>query len=154
MPLHEATVSWRQTSGDFAKGTYNRAHQWAFDGGATCPASASPHVVPPPMSDPLGIDPEEAFIAAIAACHMLWFLDIARRSGYAAATYHDRAQGQLTANDAGKLWLSHVDLRPRTTWADKVPSRQVLERLHHEAHENCYIANSVTTRIDVWPESK
>lgn len=149
MPTHDATVSWRLTSGDFARGTYGRTHQWAFDGGATCLASASPHVVPPPMSDPAGIDPEEAFVAAIASCHMLWFLDIARRAGYVAASYRDHAKGQMTANGAGKLWLSRVDLRPCITWTGDAPSQQTLRALHHEAHENCYIANSVRTMVEV-----
>lgn len=151
MSIHEATVSWQLTTGDFAKGTYNRLHTWTFDGGATYLSSASPQVVPPPLTDPAGVDPEEAFVAAIASCHMLWFLDLARRAGYAAASYRDLAQGQLTSNTEGKHWLAQVDLSPRVTWTNVAPHRQIVEGLHHAAHENCYIANSVKTKIEVHP---
>lgn len=149
MSNHEATISWGLVTGDFAKGTYTRDHKWEFDGGAVCHASASPFVVPPPFSNPEGVDPEEAMVAAIASCHMLWFLDIARRAGYVVASYKDQAIGKMEANEKGKLWLSQVHLRPNISWIGEPPPPDSLKVLHHEAHENCYIANSVKTRIEV-----
>lgn len=149
MSSHKATISWSLVTGDFAKGTYGRAHQWEFDGGTVCQASASPFVVPAPFSNPEGVDPEEALVAAIASCHMLWFLDVARRAGYVVASYQDQAIGKMQTNEKGKLWLSQVNLSPIISWIGEPPLPETLETLHHEAHEHCYIANSVKTRIKV-----
>lgn len=151
MTTHGATISWSHKAGDFVKGTYGRAHKWEFDGGAVCLASASPLVVPPPQSDPAGIDPEEALVAAISSCHMLWFLDVARRAGFVPASYRDSAIGQMEQNENGKLWLSRVRLLPEISWIGKIPGPEELGALHHEAHKNCYIANSVRTRIEIGP---
>ena len=141
---HGARILWKVT-GDFAAGTYSRAHEWHFDGGAVIRASSSPSVVPVPLSDVTGVDPEEAFVASLSSCHMLWFLDLARRAGFVAESYLDAAEGKMAKQD-GKLWISVVTLRPRVTWA-VAPSREREAGLHHAAHKECFIANSVKTEI-------
>src|ERR1041385_9006664 len=105
MSEHKATSRWKRT-GDFLKGKYAREHAWTFDCGATVPASSSPHVVPPPLSNPAHVDPEEAFVASLSSCHMLWFLDLARRQGFEVETYEDEAVGVMVKNDAGVFWIS------------------------------------------------
>src|SRR5215218_7303805 len=96
MSTYTATIRWSRTGdGDYTKGQYSRAHEWAFDGGAVVPASASPHVVPAPWSDAAGVDPEEAFVASLSSCHMLFFLDFARRGGFVVDSYVDEAEGEL-----------------------------------------------------------
>lgn len=149
---HEATVEWSLDGGDFARGRYTRAHLWSFGGGARIPASAAPHIVPPPFSDPTSIDPEEALVAALSSCHMLWFLSVVQREGHTILTYHDQAQGVMGRTAAGTQWLSAVTLRPRTQWSGARPSAEALARLHVEAHAQCYIANSVKTSIHILPE--
>lgn len=143
---HGAKIVWR-CEGDFARGQYSRAHEWQFDGGAVVPASSSPSVVPLPFSNPAGVDPEEAFVASLSSCHMLWFLDLARRAGFQATDYVDDAQGVMERVD-GKLQITCVTLSPRVRWT-KAPSRAEEEALHHAAHEECFIANSVRTKIDI-----
>jgi organic hydroperoxide reductase OsmC/OhrA len=150
MSTYKATVRWsRSGEGDFTKGQYSRAHEWAFDGGAVVPASASPHVVPAPWSDEAGVDPEEAFVASLSSCHMLFFLDFARRAGFTIDNYVDEAEGVLEKNADGKMAMTRATLRPRVTWAGDPPSEATLADLHHRAHEACFIANSVTTEIKV-----
>jgi organic hydroperoxide reductase OsmC/OhrA len=145
-----ATVRWTAKPGeDFAKGQYSRAHQWAFDGGAMVAGSASPHVVPAPWSDEAGVDPEEAFIASLASCHMLFFLDFARRGGFSIAAYVDDADGVLEKRADGRMAMTRVTLRPRITWTGDAPDAAALADLHHRAHEACFIANSVTTEVVV-----
>lgn len=144
--MHAARISWTR-SGDFAAGAYSRAHEWQFDGGAVVPASSSPSVVPLPYSDALGVDPEEAYVAALSSCHMLWFLDLARRAGFVAEGYVDEAEGEMTKTD-GKLWVSRVTLRPRVQWS-VAPDAAREAALHHAAHEACFIANSVKTEIRI-----
>lgn len=144
--MHGARVVWTAT-GDFAAGRYSRAHEWHFDGGAVVPASSSPSVVPLPFSDPAGVDPEEAFVASLASCHMLWFLDLARRGGFVAIAYEDAAAGQMAKVD-GRLCITRVTLRPRVAWAVGAgPDRARESALHHAAHKECFIANSVRTEI-------
>src|SRR4051794_10313173 len=127
MSTYTATIRWsRDPSTDFAKGQYSRAHQWAFDGGAVVPASASPHVVPAPWNDPAGVDPEEAFIASLSSCHMLFFLDFARRAGFVLDEYVDEAEGVLEKRADGKMWMSRVMLRPRVTWAGDRPDEAAI----------------------------
>lgn len=145
--IHEAKVIWR-LEGDMPSGRYSRVHEIHFDGGAVMPGSPAAGIVPPPWSDPAGVDPEEAFVGAIASCHMLWFLDFARREGYAATAYEDRATGRMTKNDAGALWISHVELNPRVEWV-KGPDAAGEAALHDKAHHACFIANSVRTGIKV-----
>lgn len=150
MSSYTASVRWSRKGGEgFANGQYSRAHEWAFDGGAVVPASASPHVVPLPWSDEAGVDPEEAFIASLSSCHMLFFLDFARRGGFVADSYTDEAEGILDKRSDGHMWVSQVTLHPRVTWAGDPPDEPSLADLHHRAHEACFIANSVTTEVRV-----
>ena len=150
MSTYTATVYWtRKDDGDFGKGQYTRAHEWAFDGGATVPASASPHIVPAPWSDPAGVDPEEAFIASLSSCHMLFFVDFARRNGFVVDSYTDKAEGVLDKRSDGKMAMTRVTLRPRITWDDPAPDEAAITDLHHRAHEACFIANSVNTEVTI-----
>ena len=147
-----ATVRWtRDPSTDFAKGQYSRAHEWAFDGGAVVPASPSPHVVPAPWSDQAGVDPEEAFVASLSSCHMLFFVDFARRAGFVVDEYVDEAEGVLKKRADGKMAMTRVTLRPRVTWGGDPPDEATIAGLHHRAHEECFIANSVTADVTVAP---
>ena len=148
--LYKATVSWRRGDGEFAKGRYSRGHTWRFDGGIEVPASASPQVVPKPYVVEAAVDPEEAFIASLSSCHMLTFLDLARRGGFVVESYEDEAEGVMAKNAAGKYWISRVTLRPRIAWGgEKQPTQDDLARLHHVAHEDCFIANSVKTDVTI-----
>lgn len=148
MADHVATVEWR-SDGGFREGRYSRAHRWTFDGGAVVPASASPHVVPAPMSDPSGVDPEEALVASVSSCHMLWFLHLARDAGLDVAAYRDAARGTMGRDDRGRMAVTRIVLRPEIDFAGEAPGADTLARLHHEAHEKCFIANSLRTEIVV-----
>ncbi len=133
----------------FTDNRYSRAHTWEFDGGTSVPASASPDVVPLPMSEAAAVDPEEAFVAALSSCHMLFFLSLAQKRGYVVDTYVDEAVGTMGKNAEGKTAVVRVVLRPAATYVgERVPDRASLEKMHHRAHELCFIANSVTTDID------
>lgn len=149
MGEHHATIVWTNESGSFENGKYSRVHRWRFDGGAMITASAAPSVVSPPHSSTEAIDPEEAFVASAASCHMLWFLDLARRVGLSVQAYTDHAIGHMEQEPGGKLCIARIDLFPVVSWQGARPKLQMLERLHHEAHENCYIANSVRSEIVV-----
>jgi organic hydroperoxide reductase OsmC/OhrA len=151
MTTYTATIRWAREGDteDFPKGRYSRAHEWEFDGGLTVPASPSPHIVPQPWSDLEAVDPEEAFVASIAACHMLFFVDFARRGGFVVDGYEDRAEGTLEKRDDGKMWMSEVMLRPRVSWGGGAPNETAIADLHHAAHDACFIANSVTTKVTV-----
>ena len=150
MAEHRATVRWEQAGGPFAKRQYSRAHTWSFDGGATVPAAASPHAVPLQFTDASAVDPEEAYIAAIASCHMLSFLPLAALAGFEVLRYEDEAVGRMAKNERGQYWVSEVDLAPRITWGEgKAPSAEQEAELHHRAHDDCYIASSVRTEIRV-----
>jgi len=148
MAEHTCTVAWERGSADFVDRRYSRAHTWTFDGGAVVPGSSSPHVVPPPGSDPSAVDPEEAFVASLSSCHMLWFLDLAARRGYRIDRYVDRAVGTMGRNASGKLAMTRVVLRPAVTFGPgPQPDAGIFNALHHEAHAQCFIANSVTTDV-------
>ena len=150
MSTYTATIRWkRNPSTDFAKGQYSRAHEWAFDGGAVVPASPSPHVVPAPWSDQAGVDPEEAFVASLSSCHMLFFVDFARRAGFVVDSYVDEAEGVLEKNADGKMAMTRVTLRPQVTWGGVAPDETAISKLHHRAHADCFIANSVNTEVTV-----
>ena len=150
MSSYTATIRWAaQPNEDFTKGRYSRAHEWAFDGGAVVPASASPHIVPAPWSDQAGVDPEEAFIASLASCHMLFFLDFAKRGGFVVETYLDEADGVLGKLPDGRMAMTGVTLRPQVTWSGEAPDAGAIANFHHRAHEACFIANSVTTEVTV-----
>lgn len=148
MSRHRAEIAW-QSDGRFAEGKYSRRHEWRFDGGAVVAGSASPDVVPPPLSDPAAVDPEEALIAATAACHMLWFLDLARRAGFDVASYRDEAEGEMGRIALGKVAITRITLRPEIAFAGPAPDAAALQRLHHEAHERCFIANSLNCEVVV-----
>jgi organic hydroperoxide reductase OsmC/OhrA len=150
MSEHTARVRWRLTNGDFLRGTYSREHVWEFDGGVTVPASASPSVVRAPYSSAEAVDPEEAFVASISSCHMLTFLYYAGREKVAVVAYEDHAVGTLTKNEAGVPWVSAVVLDPRVTYGDgSPPTPEQVRHLHHLAHTQCFIANSVKTDISL-----
>jgi organic hydroperoxide reductase OsmC/OhrA len=146
---YRATIVWRRDGGDFSKGRYSRAHEWRFDGGVSVPASASPGVVPAPYSREDAVDPEEAFIAALSSCHMLTFVDMARRAGVAVESYEDEAVGIMERIAQGKMAITRVTLRPRIVFGGAAPDQAKLDELHDKAHEACFIANSVTTEIVV-----
>jgi organic hydroperoxide reductase OsmC/OhrA len=147
MAKHDALIVWRSDGGDFAAGRYSRAHEWRFDGGAVVRASSSPAVVPVPMSDASGVDPEEALVASAASCHMLWFLSLAHQAGFIVDRYSDAAQGRMGQDERGRIALLTIHLRPEILFAGRQPSRDELDRLHHDAHERCFIANSLRSTI-------
>ena len=150
--MHEysAQIHWQRHDAVFTDKRYSRSHEWHFDGGITVPGSASPLSVRAPYSVAAAVDPEEAFVAAVSSCHMLWFLDIAARAGWVVDDYRDDALGVMTANAQGRQWISLVTLRPRVTIAgDKQPDATEVARLHHVAHDECYIANSVRSEVRV-----
>jgi organic hydroperoxide reductase OsmC/OhrA len=149
MSKHHATVKWTNSSQSFGDGKYSRVHSWQFDGGSMITASAAPSVVSPPYSSAEAVDPEEAFVASASSCHMLWFLDFAWRAGFVVQEYMDHAVGHMEKDPDGKLCVARIDLFPVTTWKGAKPKLHVLEKLHHEAHDNCYIANSVRCEIIV-----
>jgi organic hydroperoxide reductase OsmC/OhrA len=134
---------------DVTKGQYSRAHEWAFDGGITVPASGSPHIVPAPWSEAAAVDPEEAFVASLSSCHMLFFVDFARRAGFVVDEYVDEADGLLEKRADGKIAMARVTLRPHVTWGGEAPDAAAIADLHHRAHEACFIANSVNTEVTV-----
>jgi organic hydroperoxide reductase OsmC/OhrA len=143
-----ASVRW-VSDGAFASGRYSRAHELRFDGGAVVRGSSSPDVVPLPMSDPAGVDPEEALVASVSACHMLWFLSLAQRAGWDVASYSDDAEGVMARDDRGRIAITRITLRPAIAFAGAAPDPAALDRLHHESHERCFIANSLRTEVVV-----
>ena len=149
-----ASIKWSRNDHEFLNNRYSRAHTWEFDGGAIVPASSSPHVVPLPLSDESAVDPEEAFVAALSSCHMLFFLSIAAKRKFVVDDYSDHAIGVLEKDTSGKTAMTRVTLRPKVSFSgDKLPAREDLATLHRMAHEQCFIANSVTTEVRVEPES-
>ena len=148
---YRATIVWRRDGEDFSKGRYSRAHEWRFDGGITVPGSASPSVVPAPFSRQDAVDPEEAFVAALSSCHMLTFVDMARRAGIVVEYYEDEAVGAMERIAPGKMAITRVTLRPRIAFGEAAPDKAKLDELHHQAHEACFIANSVRTEITIEP---
>lgn len=150
MHTYDATISWERGGQAFVDNRYSRAHTWRFDGGAEVPASSSPLVVPLPMSDAAAVDPEEALVAATSSCHMLFFLSIAGRLGFTVDRYVDRASGVMEKNEEGKIAMTRISLRPEIAFGgERMPSAEELARIHHEAHERCFIANSLKTEIVV-----
>ena len=147
------TVDWqREPSEVFTDGQYHRAHDWRFDGGAVVYASSSPHVVKTPLSDPTAVDPEEAFVASIASCHMLFFLAFAAKAGLTIDRYIDTPQGTMTRDDSSaekerRSWISEVILKPQVTWMNTPPPFARIEHLHHQAHAHCFIARSIRTEV-------
>ncbi len=148
MGSYAATITWQRNDAVFTDKRYSRAHTWQFDGGCTVPASSSPHVVPLPYSDASAVDPEEAFVASLSSCHMLCFLSIAAKRGFVVDSYRDEAQGVMEKCANGKLSITVVTLRPWATFSGgPIPSKLDIDAMHHEAHEECFIASSVKTEV-------
>jgi len=147
LTTYRATIDWR-CDGDFATRRYSRVHSLHFDGGLTVPGTAGHGNVNPRYSREGALDPEQAFVASLSACHMLWFLDIAARAGFLVEAYRDEAEGVLAEGPTGKQMMTRVALRPEVTFSgDRRPTPQELSDLHHRAHEECFIANSVTSEV-------
>ena len=146
-------VLWQRAAHEaFTDNRYSRRHVLRFDGGTEVPGSSSPSVVPLPMSDAAAIDPEETFVASLSSCHMLWFLSLAAAQGHVVDRYRDAAVGVMTKNAAGKLWISTVTLRPEVHFGGTHQlSPTELQQLHHRAHEECFIANSVKSEVRCEP---
>ena len=154
MAGHEytATIHWVRGSAPFTDNRYSRAHSWRFDGGVEVPASASPHVVRVPLSVEAAVDPEEALVASLSSCHMLWFLSLAQAGGWRVDDYLDEAVGVMGRNAAGKTAMLRVTLQPRVRFSgERLPSSSEIQHLHQRAHEECFIANSVRTEVRVEP---
>jgi organic hydroperoxide reductase OsmC/OhrA len=150
MSEHRAAIAWKRSGPSFSKGQYSREHTWTFDGGVTVPASAAPSSVPAPYSNPAHVDPEEAFVASVSSCHMLTFLYVAARAGFEIDAYEDEAVGVMTKNEKGVAWVSAITLHPKITYGgERRPTATELEQLHHDAHEQCYVANSIKTDVKV-----
>lgn len=150
MKQFEAWLAWRRGEQPFLDQRYSRAHEWRFDGGLVVEASSSPLSVPLPMSDPAAIDPEEALVAAASSCHMLFFLSLAARRGLVVDEYRDHPVGTLDKDERGRPAMTHIMLRPAIVFGGgRTPERDEVVRLHHEAHELCYVANSLRTHITV-----
>ncbi|HEU4516544.1 MAG TPA: OsmC family protein [Steroidobacteraceae bacterium] len=152
MSEYHAVVEWARNGARFTDNRYSRGHRWQFDGGVEVPASASPHVVPLPLSVAAAVDPEEAFVAALSSCHMLFFLSFASRDGFVVEDYRDKAIGTMARNADGKLAMTRVTLHPRVRYGDgRQPTRAEEDALHHAAHEECFIASSVRTEVACEP---
>lgn len=152
MGEYTAVIQWKRAGATFADNRYSREHLWRFDGGIEVPASSSPHVVPLPMSVVAAVDPEEAFVASLSSCHMLWFLSIAARRGFVVDSYRDEAIGVMARNSAGRMAMTLVTLRPAVEFGgERPPAADDLITMHHEAHEQCFIANSVHTEVRCEP---
>jgi organic hydroperoxide reductase OsmC/OhrA len=152
MARYTAEVFWLRGEQDFLSNRYSRRHLLRFDGGLEVPGSSSPHVVPLPMSDPSAVDPEEAFVASLSSCHMLWFLSIAAKRRFSVDRYFDAAIGVMEKNADGKMVMSLVTLRPEVQFSgERVPTREQIDQMHHEAHAECFIANSVKTIVRCEP---
>ena len=152
MSKYTATVTWQREGAAFVDNKYSRGHQWHFDGGVEVPASSSPHVVPLPLSRAEAVDPEEALVASLSSCHMLSFLYVAAKQGFVVESYQDEATGVLARNTEGKLAMTAVTLHPRVAFAGpNRPSAAQHETMHHQAHEQCFIASSVKTDVRCEP---
>ena len=152
MSEYKAVISWQRDGAVFTGQKFSRAHRWAFDGGIEIPASSSPQVVPLPHSSAAAVDPEEAFVASLSSCHMLWFLSIAAGQGFVVESYRDEAKGVMGKNAEGRLAMTRVSLHPRVIFTGaQRPSASERAAMHDEAHEHCYIANSVKTDVRCEP---
>jgi len=149
---YQARVQWSRGTAVFTDNRYSRAHRWRFDGGIEVPASSSPYVVRVPFSEEHAVDPEEALVAALSSCHMLFFLSFAAARGFRVDEYTDEAVGVMGKNAAGKTAMLRVTLRPRIGFSgERLPQRSDIESLHHRAHAECFIANSVSTEVRCEP---
>ncbi len=152
MSRYQAVVEWSRDGARFTDNRYSRGHRWLFDGGVEVPASASPQVVPAPMSLAAAVDPEEAFVASLSSCHMLWFLSLAAKQGFVVDVYRDEAVGVMARDADGRLAMTEVTLHPAVRYGgDRRPPAGEEAALHHAAHEACFIANSVRTTVRCEP---
>lgn len=152
MSTHEALVEWSRGEQPFSDNRYSRAHDWRFDGGAVVRGSSAPSSVPLPMSDASAVDPEEALVAALSSCHMLFFLGYAAKAGFVVDRYRDEATGELGRDERGKTSMTLFVLRPQVDWSgERRPSAAEIDELHHRAHASCYIANSIRGEVRVEP---
>ena len=151
---YTAQIHWaKQTQESFVDNQYSRVHQWSLDGGSTIPMSSSPQVVPIPMSDESLPDPEETFIASIASCHMLFFLFFAAQQKYIVTTYVDNPEGIMQKNETGKQSITDIQLKPKVSFeGEKIPGIEQIQALHSLAHQNCFLANSVKSSIQIYPK--
>lgn len=147
MSAHHTTVEWTRDGQAFVDKRYSRAHLWTFDGGAVVRGSSAPQSVPVPMSDPAAVDPEEAMVASLSSCHMLWFLAFAAGKGLVVDRYLDEASGSLGKDENGRRYMDRVTLRPVTTFVGPAPTQEDLDALHHSAHDHCEMAHSVRAEI-------
>jgi len=148
MSQYEARILWQRGDQSFVDDSYSRGHEWLFDGGLSVPASSSPDIVPLPMSVAENVDPEEAFVASISSCHLLFFLSLAARRGIVVDQYEDKATGIMNKRADGKTAITRVVLRPNAQYSgDNIPDLKMVEKLHHRAHDLCFIANSVNAEI-------
>ena len=151
MSEHKATIEWRRQSADFDHKTYNRTHTLAFEGGIRVPATAALANIPPTAAGAPGVDPEQAFVASLSSCHMLWFLHLASRAKFVVDRYVDQASGVLEKDAADRMAMTRVTLRPVVTYAGRAPGTQEHAQLHAGAHDKCFIANSVKTEVLIEP---
>ena len=152
MHTYSASIHWARGDQPFVDKRYSRRHELRFDGGAVVPGSSSPLSVRVPYSDPSAVDPEEAFVASLSSCHMLWFLSLAADRGFCIDRYTDQAEGVMDTNAAGRMAMTVVVLRPEVVFSgERTPSADEITDLHHQAHEACYIANSVLTHVRCEP---
>ncbi|MDH3318364.1 MAG: OsmC family protein [Betaproteobacteria bacterium] len=151
MSEHKATIEWRRQGADFDYRTYSRSHTLAFEGGIQVPASAAPGNIPPTAKGAAGVDPEQAFVASISSCHMLWFLHLAWKAKLVVDHYVDHASGVLGKNAEGREAMTRVTLRPAVTFSGRKPTPEEHARLHEDAHHKCFIANSVKTEVTIEP---
>lgn len=148
-------IEWKRDDASFSDNRYSRAHRWHFDGGVSVPASSSPHIVPLPLSDAAAVDPEEAFVAALSSCHMLCFLSIAAKKGFVVDRYVDHATGTMRKNSARQIVIDQVTLSPDVQWSgDPQPSTAQVAAMHESAHEQCFIANSVRSNVQIQPSKQ
>jgi organic hydroperoxide reductase OsmC/OhrA len=147
---YETQITWRRDGAKFTDNRYSRGHEWSFDGGVKVKASASPSVVPLPYSVAEAVDPEEALVAAASSCHMLSFLFLAAKRGFVVDSYIDDAFGVMEKNAGGRLFISRITLRPEIKFSgESLPTEAQLQSLHHAAHEECFIANSLKSEVVV-----
>ncbi|MFN7111236.1 MAG: OsmC family protein [Brevundimonas sp.] len=149
MGVYEAKIVWSRGDQPFLDKRYSRLHSWTFDGGAVVPGSSAPVSVPVPMSDPTAIDPEEAMIASLSSCHMLWFLAFAANAGLVVDSYVDEASGKMGKDETGRSYLAQVTLRPFTSFSGREPDQAEIDALHHQAHDHCEMAHSVRAEITI-----
>jgi organic hydroperoxide reductase OsmC/OhrA len=151
MSQHTAVVEWHRGEVPFTHDRYSRVHAWSFDGGIEIRASASPSVVPVPLSDPAAVDPEEAFVAALSSCHMLWFLALAAKARVTVDAYRDAPIGTMMRMEDGRQVLGRIVLRPKVTLAEPT-EEETLRRLHADAHHQCFLANALKVDLEIAPE--